>query len=622
MALVSLMALYALVAGCTSKPVAEREPSSEYGKAKLGEAYFFDENTINSAEVTYRRYDLNNADDLSRLESGARAFLSEFKRRKDNKGAPEREQVIVTRKAKAPFNKFDFTDGTLKNGAEYILDIFSSWRSNDITADDAKLQIAQVGRAIELKYTVPVKNHYEFLAFPVYLSRFLSAPSVSEDYKGQDPDTNYVRNEVMREQDISKVDFVDHFDFKGMNNDCKYLKAKRGFGVHAGFQVTCNGVDYKMKFGNERYSGPFNTRVYRSLGYIAPHINYYEKIAVDYDRRVFTEYNSRAETKFKVTVAAIPVLNKSNKEFENPFEFISGFITKSGQFVTVKEAQARLVTKPITLDTLAFTDDMVDANYESQLSKIVFGPSSLTLKKDPVMGDEVGPWIPDDFNYRDFKEVRGIIVLAAWTGNFDMRKDNLRLVIAKDEKGKKGLRLAFGDAGSGLGDATGTHRSGSTIDDMKWEVSSVYRDMNDNDNRFPHEDKERIELSGIGELEYAKAFYKIKLSDAQWMLRKLCQFKPEQIKTALVASGLSSAEVLLAHAKLLERRNKMMDHFKVDEDFKMSCYVPVNRKMNYDPLKDPLVTVSYKKNSEATFAPDRGHRIVNGRLVMPLAPQQ
>ena len=59
----------------------------------------------------------------------------------------------------------------------------------------------------------------------------------------------------------------------------------------------------------------------------------------------------------------------------------------------------------------------------------------------------------------------------------------------------------------------------------------------------------------------------------------------------------------------------MIEHFKMDEDFKMSCYVPVNRKMNYDPLKDKLVTISYDRNSKAMSAPDRGHRIVNGHLI-------
>lgn len=607
---VGLLAIFATIAACTSKPVADREPSSTFGRAKLGEAWFFDQSTINSAEVKLRRFDLNNQDDISAIEQTAQAFLSEYNRRKTN-NITDANQVVVGRETKAPFNKFDFTDSGLKDSAELILDIYKRWRSGEIKVDEAQYQIAQISRAITLKYAEPVRGKYEFFTFPVHLARFLSTPSVSESYKGDDPDLKYVREEVVQEKDISKIDFHQDFDFKEIKGSCKYLKPKRGYGVHAGFQITCGDTAYKMKFGNERYSGPFNTRIYRALGFVNPHINYYEGITVDYDRKLMLEFNERLAMYFRVSFAGIPVVKKTNKDFENPLTYIRGLKMKDGSFVDVKTAQARLFKSPI-VDKI--TDDMIDANFESQIAQFVFGASSLTLKDDPVMGDEIGPWIPDDFNYRDFKEVRGIMVLAAWTGNFDIRKDNLRLIAAKDSTGQRKLRLAFGDSGSGLGDATGVKRTGSSIDDMEWEVSSVQRNQNNNDDSFPGDSQERIKLSGIGELEYAKAFSKIKLADAQWMLNKLCQFSPKQIKTALVSSGLSSAEVVLAQAKLLERRNKMLEHFKVSEEAKNNCYVPVNRNMNYDPAKDQLVTISYDKNTKAMAAPDRGQKVVNGRL--------
>lgn len=615
---VCLLAIFATIASCTAKPVAEREPSSTYGKAKLGEAYFCDETTINLPEVKMRRFDLNNVSDLASIEKGAQAFLKEYKRRK-KADLPDQEQYIDSRESKKPYNKFDLTDGSLKDSAEYLLELFDRGRKGEMTIEEVKYQIAQISRAIELKYTEPVRGKYEFLIFPVHLARFLGSPSVTENYKGQDPDSKLVREELVQEKDISKIDFAQDFRFKEFKGSCKYEKAKRGYGVHAGFHIKCGEHSYKMKFGNEEYSGPFNSRVYRSLGYITPHINYYETLSVDYDRRLLVEFNERLAMSFKVTVALIPVFKKINKEFINPFTYIKGVKMKDGSFVDAKTAATRLVKQPIG-ETI--TADMIDTNFESQISQFVFNSSSLTLKDDPLTGEELGPWVPDDFNYRDFKEVRGIMVLAAWTGNFDIRKDNLRLVAVKDGNGKKNLRLTFGDAGSGLGDATGTHRTGSSIDTMAWEVSAVYEDMNQNDDRFPHQkEQQRISLSGIGNLEYAKAFSTIKITDAQWMLRKLCQFSPDQIKSALVSSGLSSAEVVLAHAKLLERRNKMLEHFKMDEESKLSCHVPVNRQLNYDPLKDKLITISYNNNSKATYAPDRGHRVVKGKLVTPQTPQ-
>lgn len=611
---VCLLAIFALIAACTAKPVVGREPSSTYGRAKLGEAYFFDVSSLNQAEVRLRKYDLKKNEDLTNLERDLQQFLVEFKNRKDGK-TPDIEQQVVALDVKAPFSKFKLTEGNLKDAAQYMLELYNRVRRGEISKDEATYQVAQVTRAINLMYMEPVKGKYEFFAFPVHLARFLSAPSVSENYKGQDPDLKFLREELVQEKNVSKVDFLNDYRFKEIKGSCQYDKAKRGFGVHAGFHIKCGDYGYKMKFGNEEYSGPFNSRVYRALGYITPHINYYESLSVDYDRRLLTEFNERQVMNFKVTFVAIPVYKRTSKEFINPFDFINSFKMKDGSLVDARTAQSRLVNKPL-VDVENITDGMIDANFESQIAQVIFKPSTLTLKDDPVVGEELGPWIPDDFNYRDFKEVRGLMVLAAWTGNFDIRKDNLRLMAIPDSKGKKQLRLTFGDAGSGLGDAAGTKRSGSTIEGMEWEVSSVYEDMNQNDDRWPQEkEQQRISLSGIGNLEYAKAFSRIKITDAQWMLRKLCQFTPDQIKSALISSGLSSAETVLAQAKLLERRNKMIEHFKMDEDFKMSCYVPVNRKLNYDPLKDKLVTISYDKNSKATFAPDRGHRVVDGHLI-------
>jgi len=612
---VSLLAIFALITACTAKPVVEREPSSTYGRAKLGEAYFFVVNSLNEAQVRLRKYDLTKSEDLASLERDLQQFLVEFKKRKDGK-TPDIEQNVVALDIKQPFSKFKLTDGNLKDSAEYMLELYARVRRRDISNHEATYQLAQVARALNLMYTEPVKGKYEFFTFPVHVARFLSSPSVSENYKGQDPDLKFLRDEVVQEKDIAKIDLAHDFNFKDIKSSCQYEKAKRGYGVHSGFHIKCGEHSYKMKFGNEEYSGPLNSRIYRSLGFIAPHINYYETLNVDYDRRVILEFNERLVMSFKLTFIAIPVYKKVKKEFINPFSWMKGVKLKDGTFVDAKTAQARLITRSIEEN---ITADMIDANFESQIDQFVFGSSSLTLKDDPVTGDELGPWIPDDFNYRDFKEIRGIMVLAAWTGNYDVRKDNLRLVAVPDSKGKKQLRLAFGDAGSGLGHATGISRKGSSVDTMEWEVSSVYEDMNQNDDRWPQDKaQQRISLSGIGNLEHAKAFSKIKLSDAQWMLRKLCQYSSNQIKSALVASGLSSAEVVLGHAKLLERRNKMLEHFKMDEEFKLSCHVPVNRNMNYDPLKDPLVTISYDKNAKAIAAPDRGHRVVNGKLIVPV----
>lgn len=610
----SLATAFTLTSACTTSRVAEqREPSGVLDTAIATQANFFDENTINSTEVSYKKYDLNNSSDLTQLENGLQAFLREYKNRKAS-NLPDKEQYVVSKETVQPYNAFDFTDGSLKDAAEFILEQIARIKVNDKPAE-AKYQIAQVARAIQLKYTPPLKTKFEVLASPIYLVRFLANPSVTLEYKNDDPELGFLREQVVSDQqDVSKIDFVDAFRFKEIKESCQYHKAKRGHGVHAGFQIKCGDTVYKMKFGNERYSGPFNTRVYRSLGYITPHINYAENITVDYDRKLLLEFNDRLAKYMKVTFVAIPVAKFEYKKFLNPFTFIKGFRMKNGSFVDVASAQQQLLTRPVDE---VISDDMFNASFESQISQFVFGPSSLTLKDDKVAGEDIGPWMPVDLNYRDLKEVRGLMVLAAWTGNFDMRKDNLSLNLVKGANGKKGLRLTFGDAGSGLGKASGAFKSGSDIDDMPWEVSAVYTNNNNGEYHGPEEEEERISL-GIGNLEASKVFSRIKISDAQWMLGKICQFAPQQILEALISSGLSSAEALLAQSKLLERRNKMIEHFKMNESFKQACYVPVNRKLYYDPKRNGLISTRYSnKAGKAITAPDRGHTLVKGKLVTP-----
>ena len=595
---ISLLALYALMAACTVKPVAEREPSAALAPIKTNEAYFFDEATINSTEVKYRKFNLNSPTDLADLERGVLSFIVEYKKRKDAK-LPDVEQYVVSRETKKPYNVFNFTDSSLRDAAEFIAKSLIRLNKGE-NADEIKYQITQVARAIQLKYTPPVQTKYEFFKLPVYISRFLSHPSVSLDYKNEDPDMKFLREQLVQEQDISKMEFVNSYKFKAHQGPCQYLKPKKGYGVNPGFQIQCGDTAYKMKFGEEIYGGPFNTRIYRALGYIAPHINYADSLNVDYNRKLLVEFNDRLVEYFNVTFAFIPVVKLNNKKFLNPFTYIKGFKMKDGSFVDVATAQQRLLKQPLDK---SLTDEMFDANFESQISQFVFGPSSLTLKDDPVTGEQIGPWSPDDLNYRDLKEVRALMVLGAWTGNGDIRKDNLALSLVKNDQSKKALRLIVADAGSGLGDITGVHRNDSSINDMLWEVSSNTSEDQFQDDVYGKA-QERVILSGQANYESSKAFRKIKITDAQWMLGKICQFSSEQIKDAFVASGLSSAEVVLAHAKLLERRNKMIEHFKMNKDFKKSCYVSVNRKLNYDPAKDGLIST----------APDRGHKVIGGFL--------
>ena len=610
---------------CTMPAKKTREVTGEFEIQNFSEVSFFDESTINSEEILYKKYNLNNPDDLIVLENSVKSFVNEFERRKDNKIASDIKQYVTSSETERPYNQFDFLDDSVKESAKFIAKLLQQIRDNQ-NPNEAKFQIAQVARAIQLKYTPPLQTNFEILKAPVYLLRYNTAPSINFYGKAADkPELQFLQKQLIQDTDFSNVNYIDFMKFKKIPESCQYLKAKRGYGAHAGFQISCGKSDYKMKFGssnetklgNERYSGPFNSRVYRALGYLAPHINYFDSLKIDYNRNVITEFNERAVEYFNIRLAGIPVYQTHNKRFIDPFVFMNGVILKDGTFENAAEARKKLLpsliqvsgnTNKNDIKTASITDDMIDQNYESQIAQYVFGPTTLTLKDDKVMGEEIGPWMPSDLNYRELKEVRGMMVLAAWTGNFDIRKDNLRLNIVKNDKKETELRLVFGDAGSGLGKSYAIGKTASEINNMFWTVSKRYQTTQ----KLGTGTYDTVlDLYGLKNLEPSYALSQIQLSDAQWMLGKICNFSPKQLQDLLVTSGLSSAEVLLAKSKLLERRNQMIKDFDQMNQLQKSCFVSVDRKMNYDPRKDGLI--SGKSDSGQTVeAPFRNQVIVNG----------
>lgn len=615
------------VFGCSTVHKEEREPTSiNAAQRDAKRIEIFDLSTINSKDVRYKQYNLNKEEELNQLEQDLTSFLDEQKRQKDLQPESKEKQFVESYETEKPYNEFNIADGSLKDAFKFALKLIEQVHAGKNVLE-AKLQIAQIARAIQLKYTPPLRTNFELLQLPIYLQYF-SSPRVSMNSMVEDdPELMFVRNQLVQEVDFSNTNFIDHLKFQGIPSSCQYLKAKKGYGAHAGFQITCGKEDYKIKFGsnnhtslgNERYSGPFNTRVYRSLGYLAPHINYFEELSVDYDRNVITEFNSRALEYFSFSIIGIPVYTTNNKNFIDPFLFMSGVKLKDGSFVDAKTARKKLLPSLVEISakastketkTLSITDDMINTEFESQISQCVFPHTTLTLKDDKEMGDEVGPWMPNDLIYGDLKEVRGMMVLAAWSGNFDIRKDNLRLNLVKNKtSGEKELRLLFGDSGSGLGKAFVIGKTSSEINDMFWTVSKRQK------TQVGRSEQTTLSLYGIRNLEPSSAFNNIKMSDAQWMLSKICRFSKNQIQDMLITSGLSSAEVALATAKLLERRNQMISDFNMEDQLKQSCFVPVNQNISYDPRQDGEMSGYSDKLKAKISAPFRNQIVKDGKVV-------
>ena len=83
-----------------------------------------------------------------------------------------------------------------------------------------------------------------------------------------------------------------------------YAKAKDGFGAHAGFEVKSGEMRLKIKFG-EIHSEPFTARIFHALGYHADACDYSPGLKVKFDRRIFTEFNSRKPVDTRITVFGV-----------------------------------------------------------------------------------------------------------------------------------------------------------------------------------------------------------------------------------------------------------------------------------------------------------------------------
>lgn len=608
-----LFLLAIVVISCVSKMPKDEQSAREPSSLDSYAVNFFNPKSLTGSDVTYSVFDLNK--DIEDLEDTIKQFKEAYDKRKSElKAYPYTEfpeQFVSAKDLKRPYNQFDLADKTLMIASDKLLSLISQIKKGrDVVVN--KYQIMQLTKAIEHKYTEPTKVEFEALAFPIYLVQYLTSPSIDRKATDEDFSPKFLQAQLQTETDIQNVNFYDYLSLRAPVKDCVYLKPKTGYGRRAGFQITCNGKDeYKVKFGVELYSGPFNSRIYRAVGYTVPQINYIDELTMKYDRRMLVEFNKRQRMLFKIRFAGIKVHEFTNKKIFDPFTVIKHLKLKNGDIVSAEEAKAKLLKD---INAVEISDqDFINPDFEAQIGDIVYIPATLTVKNDPVMGEDLGHWDAMDLDYASLKEVRALMVVSAWIGNYDVRKDNLKLTLV-GEGPKTQLKMTIGDAGAGLGKSNigiSGLMSASEIDDMKWTVSARYNVQGQKE----QQPREVFKLDGLTNIQANKAFNKIKLSDAQWMLSKMCRITKDQLTEALVASGMSSAEVILAREKLLHRRNKMLEDFLVSEEIAKACHVPTNTKISYNPEKDGLVKVySLARRMEIT-APAGSKKIVSGKLV-------
>jgi len=288
----------------------------------------------------------------------------------------------------------------------------------------------------------------KFQHFQYFLAKLLHTPQIEESIANE-VTPSLVINEIQNDFHSKDANFYDYVSLQNPLTNCEYNKPKTSYGTHPGFQIKCDKDIYKVKFGNEIFSGPFNSRIYKALGYIAPEINYVNRLTMAYDRRYLTEFNSRREFYLRFKLAGMTVRKVDAQAVYDPFAYVLLFKLNDGSLMTPQNAKLKLLKNPNVVNV---TDDNINDAFNSQIKELIFRPSTLTTKNDGVVDEEVGPWSSLDLDYRNFKEVRALVVASAWVGNYDLRKDNLRIFLTSKESGQQ-VKMGFNDIGSGLGRA-------------------------------------------------------------------------------------------------------------------------------------------------------------------------
>ena len=417
--------------------------------------------------------------------------------------------------------------------------------------------------------------------------------------------------------EIEKINFYYGFNRREIPQPgavCEYKEAKKSYGTHGGFEMICNKTEFKIKFGNETKTEPFNSRLIWALGYNVTPVDYVKDVYIKYDRKILTEYNLRKDLFVRIKSLAGFNYYKHNIQKElDPFaDAIAWGRLKNGEMIHSPDLKKRLL-KPESQAAVKIKDSDINAEFEAQIESLVLQEGNIEVEDDRVQS--LGPWSWNDFDHSDRRELRGFAVVAAFLNLFDVRTDNNRLRLVTDEKGRQHLRHDISDVGSGLGSAENLFRfRNAQFNDLPWEF---IRNRPTEVEVGPRGKGTKTSQTAFAPIDYRPldrnmAFEKAQLEDAQWAARRLARVSESQFVDAMVAAGFTSAEVAVVLEKLLSRRQNLLKTLGLDQEFPEVMSRKVSSKLNYDSAKDPVFVAS--GSSERRAAPASG-KVVSGQLV-------
>ena len=407
----------------------------------------------------------------------------------------------------------------------------------------------------------PIPRHFDAVMLPMFFRQFHRpigvgvkpaenlAPGPSTDLSLRDPLPSSFWS---RPKSIETEDLYNGFGRPSLpsltNKLCRYREPKETSGMNPGYEVECGNEVVKLKFG-EQSSESLVTRMFWALGFHADPTDYAASVKVAYDRRIFTEFNSRLPVRTTFTVLwFIPVYSMNLQPFKDPFDYVASAVLRDGRQWSGRELKRHLMTGT------NFQNDV-----EAQIDYIVTTPTNMQIKSPRVKS--IGPWDYGQLDHAGRREVRGAGLLAAWLGFYDTRFDNTKLRLVGPKKNPH-LEHYFSDLGGGLGRTTGLLSwHGENVNAFPWRFTAP------SGNEAGGHSGRDLKIVGYTPIVRNPAFAAMTLDDARWMARLIGQLHVEQITQALTASGYDAAAVHLYARKLLNRRNQMMADLGLGEEF-------------------------------------------------------
>jgi hypothetical protein len=458
--------------------------------------------------------------------------------------------------------------GKEKRGLKELrrLAMAASAAGSDEARAEVLRQLQEVAATVNNNQRPAAPSNVDILGVPILIARNLHRRVL----RGDTPATNLETNAGRPEPDLSRLDpkpssfwrrpttIAEQDLYTGFGRAVlpawedvlyTYDGPKDSSGLNPGFEVTARNYTLKIKFG-EVSSEPFAARIFAALGYHVDPTDHVREVKIRYDRRLFHEFHSRKEVKVKFSVlGVIPLGNLRLQRQYDPFQYIKSAVLRDGSLWSGPELKQQLFHDPHRphpeVDLSNFRPEI-----EERLDYLVTQPANLQIRRTDV--DSLGPWDFGQLDHADRRELRGLILLAAWVGWYDTRFDNTRLKLARHSGHREQVHYLT-DLGGALGKTSGfVFWRGEQPDAFPWSFTRAPRYQGKGRMTIP------FRIAGYRPIADTPAFTAATVEDARWMARLIGQLREAQIVEALMAAGYDSATVQLYTEKLAHRRDRMI----------------------------------------------------------------